>query len=307
MLSEKKITLLVVPRDGSLLKTYSFSKVWMWVLSLAGIMLTIGLSAWALYNHYQVKAMAAQVAVTDRLRQEAVQQNVQLCAFADKVRVLEQEMAQLRQFDRKLRAMTGKTSLNSKTPLTTTGGSDRDAVNPTTTLKGNTESLVRQMHRDLDRLLAEASVREFSQQELGAFIEDSKSLMASMPDIWPVHGPVTSTFGYRGGGAGSEFHRGLDIIAPVGTPILAPADGIVVSTEWTSGYGLIMAINHGYGLVTRYAHLSQAYVEEGQRIRRGEKVAAVGMTGRTSGSHLHYEVIHNGIPVNPFGYLEAKK
>ena len=237
-------------------------------------------------------------------------QNVQILAFADKVRLLEMEMTKLQQFDRKLRAMTdGNALMGSDVPVPGLGGSDGEITAPAATLKANTEGLVKQMHRDLDRLLAEAGIQEQNQQELGAYLEDNKSMMACMPSDWPLRGNLTSFFGYRSspfGGGRSEFHRGLDISTAVGVPITCPADGVVLSTEWNSGYGRILSINHGYGVVTRYAHLSEYFVEPGRKVKRGEKIAAVGASGRVTGAHLHYEVLLNGVPINPMRFLAAK-
>ncbi|MEW6266104.1 MAG: M23 family metallopeptidase [Thermodesulfobacteriota bacterium] len=307
---EKKVTLLVYPKDGRRLRTYTIPRTLPLALLITVLMIIAGLIGYAWNIRREFSQVLNQEPDMQRLRQKAVQQNLQIQAFADKIQVLEQEMIKLRQQDRKLRAMTGKAPVITKGLTAAMGGSDRESVKPRHQLKASTENLVRQMHRDVDRLLAECSVREMSLNELSGFFEDTKSLMASIPDSWPLKGPMTSFFGYRlspSGGSYGEFHRGVDICAPMGTPIVAPADGIVVSIDWTSGYGMILVINHGYGVVTRFAHISQSYVVEGQRVRRGEKIAAVGATGRTTGTHLHYEVILNGIPVNPLNFLEAKK
>ena len=242
------------------------------------------------------------------LRTKTVRQNVQIHAFADKIRLLEDQMAKLRQFDLKLRAMTRDNPLIKDKALKAVGGSDSADTGPRGELKAGSRELVRRMHRDLDRLLAEAGVCETRQHELGRLFQDTRSIMASTPDAWPLKGPVTSYFGYRPSpfGGRSEFHRGLDIGAPNGTPIVAPADGVVVDVDWNSGYGKILIINHGYGVVTRYAHISQSYVKPGQKVTRGQKICAVGSTGRVTGPHLHYETILNGIPVNPMRFMAQK-
>ncbi|MEK7828495.1 MAG: M23 family metallopeptidase, partial [Deltaproteobacteria bacterium] len=100
-----------------------------------------------------------------------------------------------------------------------------------------------------------------------------------------------------------QMHEGLDIANAVGTPVFAPADGIVSKVDRENGLGKTISINHGYGIVTRYGHFSDIYVHVGKRVKRGEKVAAVGNTGRSTGPHLHYEVLVNGINVNPEKYI----
>ena len=127
------------------------------------------------------------------------------------------------------------------------------------------------------------------------------------PSIWPVQGPITGGFGQRmdpftGEGA---FHTGVDIAAPAGTPVKAAADGILFNAGPNAGYGIEALIDHGYGVTTKYAHLSTLYVVVGQEVRRGQVIGAVGVTGRTTGPHLHYEVLVRGTPVNPARYLRS--
>jgi len=125
------------------------------------------------------------------------------------------------------------------------------------------------------------------------------------PNLWPVEGQVTGSFGERidpfnGEGA---FHSGVDIGCSYGTKIIAPADGLVVATETMGGYGRAIIIDHGNGISTRYAHLSGYAVTAGQRVNRGDVIGYVGESGRSTGPHLHYEVRINDTPVNPYKYL----
>lgn len=119
----------------------------------------------------------------------------------------------------------------------------------------------------------------------------------------------TSGFGVRGnpfGGHGGEMHPGMDMAAPTGTPVYATADGIVSRAERTyGGYGNLVQLEHGKGLETRYGHLSQILVHDGQRVHRGDLIALVGSTGRSTGSHLHYEVRIDGRAVNPMPFLQT--
>jgi len=128
---------------------------------------------------------------------------------------------------------------------------------------------------------------------------------STVPSLWPVRGRVTEGFGQRQDPFSGEgvFHSGVDISVPFGTRVDCPGDGIVLSAGWDSGYGNEIILDHGYGLTTRYGHLSKIYVVVGQEIKRGEVIGAVGMTGRATGPHLHYEVIVNDTPVNPMKYL----
>jgi murein DD-endopeptidase MepM/ murein hydrolase activator NlpD len=125
------------------------------------------------------------------------------------------------------------------------------------------------------------------------------------PSIWPVEGRLMGGFGERTDPFSGEgaMHTGVDISAPSGTPVCATADGIVTLAAWSNGYGQLVVVDHGGGFETYYAHLSRFAVVEGQEVRRGEQVGAVGSTGRVTAPHLHYEVRIGGAPVNPHTYL----
>jgi len=125
------------------------------------------------------------------------------------------------------------------------------------------------------------------------------------PSIWPVEGVLMGGFGQRTDPFSGEgaMHTGVDISAPTGTPVQATADGTVAFAGWYSGYGQLVVVDHGGGYETYYAHLSRFAVVEGQEVRRGDQVGAVGSTGRVTAPHLHYEVRIGGAPVNPHTYL----
>lgn len=130
--------------------------------------------------------------------------------------------------------------------------------------------------------------------------------VASIPNAWPVEGRLIGGFGPRQdpfSGEGQEFHKGVDIGGAVGTAVHVTADGIVRFADMFSGYGRLVVVDHGGGVETWYAHMSKFYVHTGQEVRRGELVGALGMSGRVTAPHLHYEVHVNGCPMNPSQYL----
>lgn len=126
-----------------------------------------------------------------------------------------------------------------------------------------------------------------------------------LPGVWPVVGRLMSGFGTRTDPFSDEGarHTGLDISAPMGTPVKAAADGVVISAGWNGGYGRCVIVDHGNGYQTWYGHLSKIDVMEGEEIRQGETLGKVGMTGRATGPHLHYEVRIHSTPVNPYRFL----
>lgn len=138
-------------------------------------------------------------------------------------------------------------------------------------------------------------------------VSDPRFDPTAIPSIWPVRGQVTAGFGERMDPLSGEgaFHSGIDISAPSGTKVEAAADGIVFQAGPDSGYGNAVLIDHGYGIATKYCHLSGISVVVGQEVRRGQPIGTVGMTGKATGPHLHYEVHVSEMPVNPFKYLRG--
>lgn len=142
-------------------------------------------------------------------------------------------------------------------------------------------------------------------ESLEKYFKDREVLLTSTPSIWPTRGSFASKFGMRKdpiSGAPS-FHKGIDIYAERGTPVMAPADGTVAFSAHRGGYGLHVVVDHGFGVKTLYGHLSKSVVKVGQKVKRGDPLGRVGSTGRSTGPHLHYEVRIHGIPQNPFRYI----
>lgn len=141
--------------------------------------------------------------------------------------------------------------------------------------------------------------------KLEQFYKDQSILLASTPSVWPVHGYLSANFGNRIDPFTGmrDFHPGIDISAPIGTKVLAPADGIVISAGEKGGYGNAIVLNHQYGIATRYGHLSGFNVRPGQRVKRGDVLGFVGTTGRSTAPHLHYEVWVRDQAQNPIHFI----
>jgi murein DD-endopeptidase MepM/ murein hydrolase activator NlpD len=139
-------------------------------------------------------------------------------------------------------------------------------------------------------------------------VERQQALAAATPSIWPVVGWLTSNFGARRDplNGGADFHPGLDISADYGTPVKATADGTIESAGWAGDYGNMILVKHGYGMSTRYGHLSRIVVAAGDTVHRGQVIGYVGATGRTTGAHLHYEIMMNGSRINPLNLLGTR-
>lgn len=136
-------------------------------------------------------------------------------------------------------------------------------------------------------------------------VERREALAAATPSIWPAHGWLTGIFGGRSDPFTGEpgFHQGIDIATEKGQPVFATADGVVESAAYTGDYGNLIVLSHGFGLTTRYGHLSAFAVRPGEAVRRGEVIGYVGSTGRATGAHVHYEILANGKLINPLRLL----
>lgn len=155
--------------------------------------------------------------------------------------------------------------------------------------------------KDLIQTYYKLDYEKSNLEELLKEAELHEKIRKATPTLKPTVGNYTSFFGWRFGG--THFHKGLDIANKCGSPIYASADGVVTRAGPAPSYGLVVYINHGYGLSTRYGHLQKLYVVEGERVKRGQLIAEMGRSGWASGCHLHYEVRINNVAVDPLGFI----
>lgn len=237
------------------------------------------------------------------LKEENAQLRSQILLVQEKVAHISATLDRVERFDAKLRtAVTQLQDPERNLAIGPVGQDDPAGVpGPTPAARENLAALPGR----LGSLETEAVRQEASLRELQEYFDDQKSLLASTPSIWPTHGWVTSDFGLRLDpySADREMHSGMDIASPPGQTVIAPSDGTVVFNGTEGGYGKVLVIDHGYGVKTRYGHLSEVFVRLGEHVKRGQKVAAVGNTGRSTGPHLHYEVRVNGIAENPRKFI----
>ena len=151
----------------------------------------------------------------------------------------------------------------------------------------------------------ESKKRLASFQEVTWYIANQRNRYRATPSIWPTNGTLTSSYGYRLSPIGRyrEFHTGVDIANSPGTPVYAAADGVVRHVGWVSGFGHTILIDHGFGYSTLYAHAMELLVKEGNKVERGQMIASIGTTGRSTGCHLHYEVWRDSVHTNPMKFL----
>lgn len=223
----------------------------------------------------------------------------QALSLAERITILSQDLMRVQKFDSKLRTM-----MNMEKEPAEVENSPGDFSRTYLPLHRQ-ELAMRKMQDFLTSLSESTQLEEVRQQDLLQALRRKKDVLPAMPTIWPVNGFVSSSFGGRTSpfGRGHQFHKGLDISNRIGTPIVAPADGTITLAAPDGAYGNSIEVTHGGGIVTKFAHLQRFAVKPGQWVKRGEVIGYIGMTGRTTGPHLHYEVRLNGVPVNPMRYI----
>jgi murein DD-endopeptidase MepM/ murein hydrolase activator NlpD len=262
----------------------------------------VGLVALLTFGHYF--ALLGSASENSVLKEENAQLRSQILLVQEKVAHISATLDRVERFDAKLRtAVTQLQDPERNLAIGPVGTADQDAAIPGPAPAA--EASLSALPGKLSSLETEASRQEQSLRELQEYFDDQRSLLASTPSIWPTRGWVTSDFGTRLDPYSAErkMHQGMDIATPHGQPVQTPSDGTVVFIGTEGGYGKVLVIDHGYGVKTRYGHLSEIHVHLGERVSRGAKVASVGNTGRSTGPHLHYEVRVNGISENPRKFI----
>jgi murein DD-endopeptidase MepM/ murein hydrolase activator NlpD len=304
----KHYTLLFIDDKGNPVRETLVSKRFIRVASFFILMLlsVIGVGG---YHYLQLHhAVADRGILISKLDEQAAQvesQRKQIQTFAQDINNLKSSLMSLNDFEQKIRIMANLEYKPEKASLFAIGGSLPDDLDPDIPLKQDHDHLVRQMHDHMEQVEQATTVQESSFSTLLKSLESKRNRLAATPSLRPVSGWISSNFGYRVSPftGRRELHRGLDIATRKGTPIIAPADGVVIFAGKKWLIGNMIALDHGYGMLTRYGHLYKILKKKGDRVKRGEVIGKVGNTGRSTGPHLHYEVRLNGVPVNSIKYI----
>ncbi len=223
-----------------------------------------------------------------QLSRENTNLKAQVAAYAAAMDTFRQFMAKAEQMDNKLRASISLPLIPGDIRLMGIGGSEPPSPEPR-----------------VDAMLRRVRFEQQSLAEIAAAVKEQESRLKNVPSIWPVQGWVGSGYGYRRDPfTGSRaMHPGLDIVAPTGTPVEATAAGRIAYAGWKPGWGRCVEIDHGAGIKTFYAHCRTLKVSRGENVFRGDVIATVGSSGRSTGTHLHYAVLKGGNWANPDNYV----
>jgi murein DD-endopeptidase MepM/ murein hydrolase activator NlpD len=243
-------------------------------------------ASWLAWSHFNSSVSPAEMT---RLRHENTRLRQVNQTFETSIKSLQSKLTSSEGRTRQLAIMAGLESLGAGADVGIGGGAPLDGAAP----------------EDLAALHSRAGQMQGALDAIEVKLGERVRWMSSTPTIAPVRGILTSGFGTRSDPMthGPGLHQGIDIAAAAGQPVFAAADGLVVLAASTSGYGDAVYLAHGFGVTTRYGHLSEIDVRPGERVHRGDLIGRVGSTGRSTGSHLHYEVRLDGTPVNPLAYI----
>lgn len=332
MSNSKKFTFFVVSNQTSQTRKFVLSAAWMKAGSFIAAVIIIIFAA-GLVDYFGLLLQAME---NKRLRAENSQLTKQFQVVEGKVSALEDSLERVKTFTTKLKLITNvesddriskltmgpKPALGQQVeeyePMDQRAGAehivDEDQVfntkKPLNDQAG--EVAVEKADKDyvslvirIEKAVKETQLKEQSVIELWESLSERQSLLNSTPNIKPTRGWLTSRFGYRVSpfSGKTTLHAGLDIAAAPGSPVYSPADGVVVYASYDESYGKLVTIDYGFGVTTRFGHMSQIYVQAGQRVKKWDVVGAVGNTGRSTGPHLHYEIRINGTPVDPANYI----
>ena len=293
MPARREFNLLVVHSDGRRIARLTLPR-WL-ILTVLGLVLAVPASVTVIYNDYLT--LRSQRASLNELNARVVEQQEMIDASQTKMRQIRAEIDGWRELYARIWEPFSPEDGASKRSAGIGGGTgpSRAAETPDRAAIGD----------ELERLTGIVEEVGDNLRALERFLGRATRVLAALPSRWPVRGPVNSGFGSRTSpwSATSEFHSGLDIGAPVGTPVKSPAPGTVVFAGVNAEYGQTLIIEHGNETKSLYGHLSKLSVAVNQKVQRGEVIAMTGNTGRSSGPHLHYEIQVKGQAVNPTSYL----
>ncbi|MGB2930494.1 MAG: M23 family metallopeptidase [Desulfobacterales bacterium] len=307
IIGHRKITFFILSYTGSTVKQITVSRRFLGIISACATVLVI-LSAFVIYDYINIKTTFSKQELESKItdqNDEIVTQRRQIQKFADEINTLKSTLVDLNNFEKKIRIIANIEKPVEDDSLFGVGGSTPEDLDSQAPLKEKQNGLMREMHSQSRQLTLASINQQKGLESLYKELVNQRNLLSSTPSIRPAKGWISSGFGYRESPFTDlrEFHKGLDIANRKGTPIIATGDGTVTFAGSKGFLGNVLVINHGHGIITRYGHLQKILVKRKENVKRGDTIGYMGNSGRGTGPHLHYEVLLNGIPVNPKKYI----
>lgn len=300
-MSKRRWTVVFVPHGSEPSRVWEVSYR---MLKLAAGGVGLGLAV-ALLVGYMTVSRTADLSRTARMTQENARLVHDINEMHGRLAVLADTIARLSQRDARIRVLANLDPIDPQVQAAGIGG---PILAPRPTMPGDAPSVrkAQEIRVDLNALIRRANLLSSSFEEAADSLSSNSKRLAATPSIMPTQGWLTSAFSSMREHPILHIarpHEGIDVTAPMGSPIEAPAGGVVIDAGWETGYGNTVTIDHGYGIVTKFAHASKLLVKKGDHVSRGQRIALVGRTGLATGPHLHYEVHVNGRPVDPLKYV----
>ncbi len=299
-MSKRRWTIVVVPQGSSATKIFELSQTALKLVATLAVTVVAGM----ILLGFGMFRRSVDMARADRLEQENGTLAGDLDHLRGRVTVLSDTVRLLERRDQKIRLLANLDPIGPEVRAVGIGG-----PMPRGGLEETESGLVGragEVRVDLDALIRRANLLAGSFREAADSLALHADRLAATPSIMPTTGWLSSAFSRMRSHPILHYaraHEGIDVSAPMGAPIEAPANGTVLTTGWETGYGNTVVIDHGFGIVTKFAHCSRILVRKGQKVTRGDRIALVGNTGLSTGPHLHYEVHVNGKAVDPRRYI----
>ncbi|MFC1853959.1 peptidoglycan DD-metalloendopeptidase family protein [candidate division CSSED10-310 bacterium] len=298
--AKKHVTLMILPHSHSEMKQLKIPYRLLLSLGIVSLLIFV-LSTWFMYSYF---SMVNRTELFEELEIENGQQKKEILAIADTINRLNVQMENLMVFSRRLQILMG---LDNTGDSQKTGGLESNEIDRFSILyKKNQNILVDQIQSDIEQLHNDIPYQRTVHTYLNEIFEKNSALLTAIPSVSPVTGGwISSGFGMRNDPftGRRKMHYGLDIAQDRNTPVYASANGVITYAKRSGGLGKLVAVDHGFGFSTRYAHLSIILVKFNQKVNRGDLIGRVGSTGRSKGLHLHYEVLIEGVPVDPQPFI----
>ena len=299
----KKISILLISNTGAKVRQITTSKGTLGVLAFT-LCLAVAFMGIVALDYVNTKKVSWQARALKRQLQqktdEVLEHQKQIELFADQINTLKAEMVALNEFEHKIRIVANLEDKNNPEGLFGIGGAFPEDLDAQKMIKNDHQGLMREMHNQIDGLELATQNQIVDLETLLEQLEVKRNILASTPAIKPTKGWLSCNFGHRKSPftGKREFHKGIDIATRPGSPILATADGTVSFSGKKGHMGNMIVLDHGHGILTRYGHCKKLLKKRGETVKRGETIALVGNTGRSTGSHVHYEVDLNGLPAD---------
>lgn len=286
---------MIIPDSNQQIKSFKISIPLIKTVAIVAFSIIMAATASLVYFGKTTTYLYTMIAEKDKKIEQLTsvkeEQDKKIATLDKNAQLVSERIKGLNELEEKVRRMVGLS-----TPATSRGSVSRN---------GRSDANISYDNETTAELISQIDQKTQSLQDLISKVAARLDYLNSIPSAYPVYGTITSPFGMRKSpfGYGSEFHPGIDISVPVGTPVKAAGKGVVTYAGWLTGYGNAVIIDHGYGIESVYGHNSEILVKVGQSVKRGDIIAKSGNTGRSTGPHVHFEVRVNGNPIDPMKYL----